>query len=59
MDLKSTEIDLPIWARRDAFPPAPEAYGWIDRKGISHSCDSLEQLSKIVREDQDSNLDLV
>jgi membrane associated rhomboid family serine protease len=51
--------DLPVWARENAFPPSREGYGWIDRKGVRHSCDSLEELSRKIREDQDSSIDLV
>lgn len=58
-DNTSSEFDLPIWARSDAFPIAPEGYGWIDRKGISHSCESLEELSTEIRKDCDSAIDLV
>ncbi len=55
----SEELDLAIWQRDEAFPPAGEGFGWIDRKGGKHSCESLEELSRIIREDRDSVLDLV
>ena len=53
------ESDLPIWARKTAFPKAGEGYGWIDRKGGRHKCGSLDELSRVIREDKDSVLDLV
>lgn len=53
------ESELPVWARDEAFPLAGKGYGWVDRKGGRHSCDSLDELSRVVREDKDSVLDLV
>ncbi|MEP2777387.1 MAG: rhomboid family intramembrane serine protease [Luteolibacter sp.] len=53
------ETDLPVWARRKAFPKAGEGYGWIDRKGGRHACGSLDELSRTIREDKDSVLSLV
>lgn len=55
----SAESELPVWARVEAFPLAGDGYGWIDRKGGRHSCGSLDELSRAVREDKDSVLDLV
>ncbi len=55
----SEELDLAIWQRDEAFPPAGEGFGWVDRKGGKHPCASLEELSKAIREDRDSTLDLV
>lgn len=58
-DQEAAESDLPIWARKKAFPAAGDGYGWIDRKGGRHVCDSLDDLSRVIREDKDSVLDLV
>ena len=55
----SEELDLAIWQRDEAFPPAGEGFGWVDRKGGKHPCASLEELSRKIREDRDSVLDLV
>lgn len=53
------ESELPVWARVEAFPLADEGYGWIDRKGSRHSCCSLDELSRTIRQDKDSVLELV
>lgn len=53
------ESELPVWAREKAFPKAGEGYGWIDRKGGRHSCESLADLSNVIRGDKDSVLSLV
>jgi len=62
-DNEKPEVDeefvLPIWAREDAFPPAGEGYGWIDRKGKSHVCGSLDELSQTIRGDKHSSVNLV
>lgn len=56
----SEELGQTVWERDEAFPPAAsQGYGWIDRKGRTHECDSLEDLSKAIREDLDGVLDLV
>ncbi len=55
----SEELNLAIWQRDEAFPPAEEGFGWVDRKGGKHPCASLEELSRTIREDRDSVLDLV
>lgn len=49
----------PVWAREDAFPVAPEGWGWTDTKGRHHPCDSLESLSTAIRGDQDGSVTLV
>ncbi|MES2983531.1 MAG: rhomboid family intramembrane serine protease [Verrucomicrobiota bacterium] len=46
--------DLPIWARHDAFPPARDGFGWIDRKGIPHNCNSLTEISDRIRNDPEN-----
>ncbi len=47
---------LPIWARDDAFPPAPEGWGWVDHKGKRQSCASRGQLLEAIRQDGDARL---
>ncbi len=51
--------DSPVWARQDAFPPAPGGWGWIDSKRKSHACDSLESLAAAIRDDRDASVTLV
>jgi membrane associated rhomboid family serine protease len=51
--------DLPIWARNDAFPPAPDGFGWIDLKGNPHNCNSLTEISEKIRNDSESSIQLV
>lgn len=53
------ELGLPVWAREEAFPEAPGGFGWIDRKGGRHASLSLEDLSKTIRDDKDSAVNLV
>ncbi len=55
----SVELQLPVWARDKAFPPAGDGYGWLDRKRGRHTCSSLEDLAKTIREDKGSAVDLV
>ena len=55
----SEELDLVVWQRAQAFPPAGEGFGWIERKGGRHSCASLEELSQTIRNDHGSVVDLV
>ena len=50
---------VPVWAREDAFPDAPEGWGWIDAKRKSHVCDSLESLAAAIRDDRDGSVTLV
>ena len=51
--------DVPVWAREDAFPLAPDGWGWMDSKGKSHVCDSRESLIAAIRYDRDSSVTLV
>lgn len=51
--------EVPAWARDDAFPEAPEGWGWIDAKRKSHACDSLESLTAAIRDDRDGSVTLV
>ncbi len=44
---------------KDAFPIAGEGFGWLDRKGRRHSSASFEELSRVIREDKDSVVNLV
>jgi membrane associated rhomboid family serine protease len=53
------QAELTIWAREDAFPLAPDGFGWIDRKGNQHSCKSLTEVSEKIRNDSDSSVQLV
>ncbi|MFK7850299.1 MAG: rhomboid family intramembrane serine protease [Akkermansiaceae bacterium] len=49
----------PVWARETAFPEAPEGFGWVDRKGVRHSCLSSGELEQAIRSDKDSSVNLV
>ena len=51
--------EVPVWAREDAFPQAPDGWGWINTKGKSHACDSLESLAAAIRADRDASVTLV
>ena len=51
--------DVPVWARADAFPIAPTGWGWVDAKGRSHPCDSLDALNTAIRDDPDGSVTLV
>ena len=52
--------EVPVWARPEAFPPAPESmpWGWVDRKGRHFPCDTAQALSKAVVKDRDGALEL-
>ena len=52
-------LDVPVWAREDAFPEAPDGWGWIDAKKKTHPCDSLESLTAAIRDDRDASVTLV
>lgn len=52
-------VELPVWAREEAFPAAGEGYGWLDRKGRTHISASGEELSNTIRGDKDSAVNLV
>ena len=51
--------DLPIWARDDAFPKAPDGWGWVDIKGKPHPCGSGEILIDTIRDDRDAGVALI
>jgi membrane associated rhomboid family serine protease len=53
------EHHLAVWERDGAFPKASEGYGWMDRKGGRHACATFEELSKTIREDRTSAVNLV
>lgn len=54
-----TEPDLAIWQRDEAFPPAGKGFGWVDKTGRSHTCLNSDELSRTIREDHDSVVELV
>jgi membrane associated rhomboid family serine protease len=54
-----TQEDLPIWARADAFPKAPDGWGWVDIKGKLHPCASEEVLIGTIRDDRDAGVTLI
>jgi membrane associated rhomboid family serine protease len=51
--------DIPVWARKEAFPSAPLGYGWQDRRKSCHACSDLAELVRAVAEDRASRVDLV
>lgn len=51
--------DAPVWARPEAFPQAPQGWGWVDRKGGQHPVESLDALAQSIRQDRSSSVDLV
>jgi membrane associated rhomboid family serine protease len=55
----SDAASQPIWARADAFPPAPAGWGWVDHKSRHHVCESEEQLLTAISEDRDARVILV
>lgn len=59
MAIEQMSPDLPIWARDDAFPIAPNGWGWVNAKKQSFPCESLEDLSNAIRDDRDGSMALV
>ncbi|MGB6222171.1 rhomboid family intramembrane serine protease [Haloferula sp.] len=51
--------EQPVWARPEAFAVADAGWGWVDRKGVRHSCESFEGLSSAIVEDAGAQVDLV
>ena len=51
--------ESPVWARADAFPPAPQGWGWLDVKRRPHPCESPEALATEVRDDRQAAILLV
>jgi membrane associated rhomboid family serine protease len=49
-------LEVPVWAREDAFPEAPEGWGWCDTKGQIHPCESLDSLTTAIRDDPDGRV---
>jgi membrane associated rhomboid family serine protease len=50
--------DVPVWARDDAFPKAPNGWGWVDFKGKRHPCDSADTLISAIRDDREAGVAL-
>jgi membrane associated rhomboid family serine protease len=48
--------ERPVWARDDAFPEAPGAWGWLDTRGHEHPCGSLTELQAAIRNDRDGGV---
>lgn len=59
IEAEGDEKHLAVWARQGAFPIAPTGYGWLDRKGERYYCASFDELSKTIREDNASVVNLV
>lgn len=55
----ASDQDVPIWARAEAFPPAPEGYGWLDSSSKAHPCADLDGLLTAVRDDPKGEVTLV
>lgn len=51
--------NAPEWSRPEAFPKAPEGWGWMDYKDQLHACGSLETLIEAMRTDRASQINLV
>jgi membrane associated rhomboid family serine protease len=45
-----------VWARHDAFPKAPDGWGWVDHKNCHHPCPSPETLISAIRDDRDARV---
>jgi membrane associated rhomboid family serine protease len=55
----TTDADLPVWARADAFAEAGPGWGWVDRKGRRVECGSFEELAQAIVKDAGARVDLV
>jgi membrane associated rhomboid family serine protease len=53
------ESEAPVWAKDEAFPPAPEGYGWADPKGGTHPCASELELLEIIGNDRAARVVLI
>ncbi len=51
--------EAPVWARADAFPKAPDGWGWLDFKGKIHPSESVDTLITAIRSDSDTGVNLV
>ena len=49
----------PVWARPEAFAVADSGWGWVDRKGQRHPCESFEALADAIVQDAGAQVDLV
>jgi len=57
-DTPTRELDVPIWARLDAFPLSPEGWGWQDHKARPHVCESLATLTDAISKDLNGTVTL-
>ncbi len=53
------ESEQPIWARSDAFPKAPESFGWVDSKLALHPCASLTEIANLILTQRGESIALV
>lgn len=53
------EIARPVWAKDEAFPVAPDGYGWADPKGGTHTCPSEAALLETIGSDRDARVVLI
>jgi membrane associated rhomboid family serine protease len=54
-----SSLEIPVWAREDAFPKAPNGWGWIDAKGAEHPCYTRDALTAAIRDDPNGDITLV
>ncbi len=52
-------LDVPEWAKPEAFPKAPGGWGWVDLKRRHHPCATLEVLVQAIQNDRAAELSLV
>lgn len=55
----SSDAELPVWARPDAFATAGPGWGWLDRRGRRVECESFEELANAIVKDAGARVDLV
>ena len=48
--------EAPVWGRPEAFPEAPQGWGWVGVKNEPHRCNSLEELHTAIRNDPDGGV---
>ncbi|MGD9418151.1 MAG: rhomboid family intramembrane serine protease [Verrucomicrobiota bacterium JB025] len=53
-----TAEERPVWARPDAFPKAPNSWGWATIKGTRHTCASLAELIRAIGADREAEIAL-
>lgn len=51
--------EQPVWASEEAFPEAPDGYGWGDPKGNLHSCADAKDLLDVIGNDRSARVALV